>query len=98
MTVQFILSTDDLARAATIAEPTTRIRAIFEAVAAETGIPVRFLTGEIKRPNVVRARHLVWFIARREGFSLAEIARVTGHDHTSVRHGIRKEQEARGDL
>lgn len=94
----FSLAAEDLARAATITEPTIRIRAIFNAVSHETGIPVRMLTGEVRRPNVVRARHLVWFIARREGFSLVEIARVTGHDHTSVRHGIRKEQEARGEL
>lgn len=94
-TTGFHLAAEDLARAATIAEPTIRIRAIFNAVSAETGIPVRMLTGEVKRPNVVRARHLVWFIARREGFSLVEIARVTGHDHTTVRHGILREQAAR---
>ena len=93
---KFALSAEDRARAAAIVEPVARIRAIFEAVAEETGIPVRFLTGELRRPNVVRARHLVWFIACREGFSLSEIARVTGHDHTTVLNGFRKEEEARG--
>lgn len=90
------LAPEDHARAAEIAAGNvSRIRQITRSVSEATGIPMGAILGSSRARPITRARWLVWTIAHREGMSLAAIGRGTGHDHTSVLHGIRREGEER---
>lgn len=58
--------------------------------AAEIGfnLPRGSITGSRGAPRIARARQIVMYAARREGYTLAVIGRVLGRDHTTVLHGI----------
>lgn len=95
------LTGDDLARAKVIARQAigkeALIREIANEVSQHTGIAVKeLISGRRAFPDHARARWLVWSIASRRGLSATEIARVTGFDHTSILHGIKKDAEERG--
>lgn len=66
------------------------VRDIAIEVSAETGIPVADIYGRSRRAPIVRARRMVWQRARSQGLSLPQIGRTTGHDHTTVLHGLRR--------
>lgn len=91
------LTPEDHARAAALTRPGT-VELIAAEVSGVTGIPVGAILSKALKPrSVVQARWMVWAIASRHGLSLPQIARVTGHDHTSVMHGIRRDRELRGE-
>lgn len=94
-TIHSWLTAEDHARAAAIIPSRTRIRQIVKEVSEASGVPMFAILGQSRMAENVQARRLVWFIARREGFTFQEIARATGHDHTSVMHGVRREEQAR---
>lgn len=76
--------------------PRMSVRAIAAQVSAETGVPVSHIYGRRRLPHIVRARWAVWAKARAQGLSLTQIGHATGHDHTTVLHGLRRMEEARG--
>ena len=69
-----------------------RIDEIKRIVADHFGYPTLDIDGPLKSANLVFARHVFWYLARKfNGMSLPEIGRRTGfHDHTSVRHGVQR--------
>lgn len=93
----FQLAPDEAARARTIGlSERQSLTAIVQAVAEASGIPAKAIRGHDRSASSVAARHLVWWIAhRREGIAMNAIAKAWGADHTSVRHGILREDQRR---
>jgi chromosomal replication initiation ATPase DnaA len=58
--------------------------------AAELGVGEDILTGRSRTPRAVGARAKFIARARREGFSLTEIAGVINRDHTTVHYFARR--------
>lgn len=73
--------------------PRMSVRAIAAQVSEETGVPVAQIFGHRRQAQIVRARWTVWQRARRQGLSLPQIGGATGHDHTTVLHGLRRLEE-----
>ncbi len=71
------------------------IDAIIEAVAATSGVSEAEILGDSRIQAIVRARHLVMYIASSRGVSLSDIGRALRRDRTSVLNGIRREAERR---
>lgn len=64
---------------------------IIAAVAAETGISARAISSENRTVKVSAARQEVMRRAYSTGrYSLPEIGRALGRDHTTVSHGVRR--------
>lgn len=57
-------------------------------VAAEHHVKATDIAGKVRQAPIVAARWEVWRRLRDLGWSMAEIGRRTGHDHTSVMHGL----------
>ena len=91
------LTPEDVARAEAISPKLRRatVKGIAAHVSDLTGIPVDMILGTSRKAQVKAARHLTWAIARRQGMSLPQIAAASGHHHTTVMEGIRREEEAR---
>jgi len=68
---------------------------IIAEVAEECGISPATILGRDKTAPIARARQIVMFEARKAGFSLTQIGRVLGRDHTTILAGIRREIERR---
>lgn len=68
---------------------------IWEEVAAETGLTVELLKSHRRHPTISHARFKVWSRLQVEcpHMSLPAIGKMSGHDHTSVLHGIRRYRE-----
>ena len=74
-------------------QPRRRVHEIVDEVAAATGISATDIHGKRRmRAAVAEARHLVMWRAHREGISLSDIGRALGRDHSSVSHGVGREQ------
>ncbi len=71
------------------------IREISAEVCAQTGLSEADLFSMSRRKDICRARDVVWLVAQREGWSLTDIARTFGRDHTSVLAGINRELDRR---
>lgn len=69
--------------------PPGELQALREFVAEATGIPYRLLTSRLRTSEVSKARHIVYWLLKRRGYSLVRIGRAMGRDHTTVRYGIR---------
>lgn len=67
-------------------------RAVWIAVATEeaqrAGVVVSYVLAGAKTRAYVEPRWRAWQRLHNEAYSLNQIAIVSGHDHTSVRHGI----------
>lgn len=74
--------------------PRRSVRVIAAEVSEQTGVPLASILAHGRRAEVVRARWQVWALARDQGLSLTQIARATGHNHTTVLHGLRRMAEA----
>jgi hypothetical protein len=61
-----------------------------EAFADLIGKPVATLTGAGRDRDAYEARRLFYAIARRRGYSAAEIGRAVGRDHGTVLHALEK--------
>jgi chromosomal replication initiation ATPase DnaA len=89
---------EDIARCERIRSPEAGILEVVYAVADQTGVSINEILGDRRWANVVAARHLVYFIADREGYTLAAIGRaVGGRDHTTIIHGINAKKRRRGN-
>lgn len=58
------------------------------------GVSQVMLLGRSRRPEVVKARHVLWAVLVRRGFTYVRSARLTGFDHTSVIHGVKLAEKA----
>ena len=73
------------------------MRAVIRQVSQETGVSIAAILSRQKLHPTVRARHLLfWTLARDLKFSGAQMARMLGRDHTTLRHGVMKIDRERG--
>lgn len=60
------------------------------AIAKGYGVTVEDVTSTRRHRNTAHARHACWAWLRRKGYSLPEIGRLWGVDHTSVMTAVKK--------
>lgn len=60
----------------------------------QTGVAWRSLTEKRNHKHLVRARWQAFKVFRDAGYSLPEIGRVFGKDHTTVLHGLKRLEQA----
>lgn len=89
------LTPEDVARAGVIGLRRGKINEIVQQVSDLTCISVKDIMGKSRKAPITKARHLVWFVARQQGMTLQQIARAFDRDHTTVLHGIQREEAAR---
>lgn len=89
----------DILRVASTGKPhfkAQQIAAIYDIVSSLTSVSIPDLKG--RRRAAVRARHMVYYLARNlTPFSLLTLADIFDRDHSSVLHGIRKVTKNRQD-
>lgn len=66
-----------------------RLRDIIHAACTVSDLPRHKIVGQARDTGAVRARSLIFSVARKFGFSYPEIGRSVGRDHTTVLHGLR---------
>lgn len=89
------LTPEDVARAGVIGLRRGKINEIVQQVSEFTCISVKDIMGKSRKAPVAQARFLVWFVARQQGMTLHQIARAFERDHTTILHGIQREEAAR---
>lgn len=62
---------------------------IAEEIAGEAGISLDDITGHSRKKIIVQTRHLVCFVSNQRGYTVSQIGRAIGRDHTSVMNAIR---------
>lgn len=67
--------------------------AIVGFVARRHGISPAHIYGDSRRPEFVRPRQQVMWLADKLGYSSAAIGRELGRDHSTVLHGIKAEDK-----
>ena len=67
-------------------------------VSRETDVPVKIILGKRRQKFIVEARRYFWHRVASEcpHLSIADIARRSGCDHTSVLHGLKRYAQANG--
>jgi hypothetical protein len=72
--------------------PKLPIYDLMHAIAEETGVPMEFIVGPLRTPEVRDARWRFWYEAYMTGnYSMTRLGEVTsGRDHTTVRNGLQK--------
>lgn len=56
-----------------------------------TGITEELILGKSRKNSITDTRHLYWyFLNEKAKFSVSEIAKLCGLDHSSITHGIEK--------
>ena len=71
-------------------------QAVLRAISEATEIPLVRLTGGERNQPLVRARWVFcWVMHQTSGYSLPEIGRLIGRDHTTIMHGLRRARELR---
>lgn len=91
------ISPEDLRRAVVLSRDaiSPRYDEVVRSVAAASGISIATIKGHRRTPTAAAARHLVWGILYREGYSYSQIARASTRDHTSIMHGVRRDEQRR---
>ena len=74
------------------------IKMIASAVSAKSGTSISSIYGTSRAKPAIAARHLVMYLAHKEGLSYPVIGRALNRDHTTVMHGVKAEQKRRGEL
>lgn len=77
-------------RASPVRDLTPPVRAAIEQVAATHGVHTADLMGRSKSRSVARARQEAMVRVRALGYSLPEVGRIFGRDHTTVVHACRQ--------
>jgi len=64
-------------------------------VSRETGFPAEAIVGYQRTKSMVEARHYFWYRVTQEcpHLSIAEIARRSNHNHTTVLHGVNRYED-----
>lgn len=65
------------------------------AAARAYGVSCEDILGRSRSKTIARARHALWRALRAHGWSYPEIARYTGHDHSSVMYGCSAENRSK---
>jgi chromosomal replication initiation ATPase DnaA len=84
----------DRAKPGSVTAPTSLMEQITEAVAAEHGVLPSELRGPSRFAQFIEPRRRVWAELRERGYSLSQIGRFFGRDHTTIMHGIREYQKS----
>lgn len=72
----------------------TTLNSIMEAVSNETNIPVEEIIGIDRKREIVKARHLFFYLAKKySGKPLSAIGNTCYRDHTTVMHGVKATTE-----
>lgn len=72
------------------------VKAVIAHICRELNVSEAYLRSKHRQPYIVDARHqAMWLIARDTTLSLAYIGRLFGTDHSTVIHGVRKQNERR---
>lgn len=58
-----------------------------------TGFRKMSILGRDKCQSVVYARFVYWFVMKRNGFSITEIARLCDRNHATIIYGLRRVNE-----
>lgn len=93
------LTPEDVARVNYVRrqQPLT-VRGAVEQISRMTGVPAGDILGRSKARKIVRARHLAWALAHRQGISFSAIAREFGFAPSTVQiacHALRAENAGR---
>lgn len=74
------------------ADPTTaaKVYALAQPIIDEMGVSLERILGRERVARVAAARHMLFVAMWKAGFSISEIGRVLGKDHTTVIAGIRR--------
>lgn len=94
-TITGYLTPEDVARAGVIGLRRGKISDIVQQVSDLTCISAKDIMGKSRKAPIAQARFLVWFVARQQGMTLQQIARTFDRDHTTILHGIQREEAAR---
>jgi len=70
--------------------PTPRLNDILVVVAKHFKVTKQMVAGVQRSHNIVYPRQIVYFLGRKYGYSLPQIGRACGKDHTSALHGANK--------
>ena len=92
------LTPQDVQRAHHVGLRRGTINKIVAQVADLTCLPAKEIMGRSRKAPIAQARFLCWFVARQQGMTLHQIARAFGRDHTTILHGIQREEAARAAL
>ena len=66
-----------------------RARLLAEAIGAISDVNPEEILGRRRFKAIVVARHQLFVDLWRDGYSIADVGRILGFDHTSVIHGLR---------
>lgn len=91
------LTPQDVQRAHHVGLRRSTINEIVAQVADLTCLSAKEIMGRSRKAPITQARFLCWFVARQQGMTLHQIARAFGRDHTTILHGIQREEAARAD-
>lgn len=67
-------------------------------VADEAGLKLEDITGYGRTKIVAQTRHLVCYVANQNGYTVSQIGRALGRDHTSVMNSIRNVKNRVGQV
>lgn len=96
------LTPEDVARVNYVRrqQPLT-VRGAVDRISRMTGVPASDILGRSKARKIVRARHLAWALAHRQGISFSAIAREFGFDPSAVQaacHAMKAGNAGRSDF
>ena len=75
-------------------QPSKMLARVVPAVAAEFEVPAHMILSDMRRSDVVLARHVVTVLMLRlTGWSMSRLGRSMGRDHTSIMHASRRVAE-----
>jgi chromosomal replication initiation ATPase DnaA len=90
--MKYTLSIDDVKRCRQISLGNRDlVRMIAHAVSQKTGTKVSAIYGTSRAKPAVAARHLVMYLAHKEGLSYPVIGQAMNRDHTTVMDAVKKE-------
>ncbi|MCI5040041.1 MAG: hypothetical protein MRY81_10190 [Donghicola eburneus] len=84
----------DRTKPGTISGPTSLMEQITASVAAEHKVLPSELRGPSKFAQFIEPRRKVWAELQERGYSLSQIGRFFGRDHTTIGYGIKEFQKA----
>lgn len=67
-----------------------RIRELAAPIVDVTGVPLEAIFGRSHLPRIVNARQALWVALFRDGYGVAEVARLLDRDHTTVISGMKR--------